>query len=228
MSTGGEQTVSGTQTPDINSNSLESHTGALEKECNKCFLILPLSEFYKDKSKKSTRGDCKECVKKRARERWASGVNRPSPELTRQRTQRYTEKKRNDPEWLHKRRQQAKKYRTQGKDKTRLEALRQTKDPNRVDIDAWSKVISRFMDERELTQAQAANFFGVKMGTLQGWIYRRIHPPLKFEAEQMLRKMYNQPRQMNASELQQMEKRDLVTLPDGTRVRRYLEPGSGT
>ena len=84
------------------------------------------------------------------------------------------------------------------------------------------------MAKQQLTQAQAANFFGVKMGTLQGWIYRRIHPPLKFEAEQMLRKMYNQPRQMNASELQQMEKRDLVTLPDGTRVRRYLEPGSGT
>ena len=91
MPAGDEQTMSSPQSPNIDLDGLESHIGALEKECNKCFLILPLSEFYKDKSKKSTRGDCKECVKKRARERWASGVNRPSPELTRQRTQRYTE-----------------------------------------------------------------------------------------------------------------------------------------
>jgi len=226
MSTGGEQTVSGTQTPDINSNSLESHTGALEKECNKCFLILPLSEFYKDKSKNNPhRGECKECTKKQSRERWAKGLNRPSPELARERTRRYTEKKQKDPVWLEKRRQQAKKYRTKGRDKARLEALRQTNDPDRVNIDAWSKYVSQFMTERGFTQAQAADFFGVRVGTVQGWIYRRIRPPYKTEAEQMLRKIHNQPRRMNARELQQMEKQDLVTLPDGTRVKRYLETG---
>lgn len=191
-----------------------------QRLCSMCGASKEQSEFYESKGRLTRK--CKECYKAVQRERTRKGLNKTDPVKSRERTKRYAEK--HAAEIKRRKSEYGQRVKRMGRDTERHKRIRSGEEdrPDRVPAQAWSKFLYKLKDDRGFTNQQMADFLGTTKGMCENWMYMRTLPPKKEVAEQMLRKVHNQPRQLNAKELEAVEKRDFVYLPGGEKVKRCL------
>ena len=207
--------------PKAHSDALTATQSVWRGTCTKCGITKEIDGFYGDPQSKKFRQRCKECCKQYQKDYRKSGRMNLNKEKAKERQRRYQEK--NLERLREMKRRTSKKARDLGYERDRIRRIKsgELDQPNRVPSSAWSHFLRKQCTEREWTHGELAEFLGVKKGTVQNWIYQRKLPPLKVDAEQMLRKIHNQPRQLNSIELSKLGNVTMVHLPGGIVAKRY-------